>query len=74
MVDSTNEIFLNVAVEVIKIQAKQQALIEVMLDKGLISAEEFDDKANSIFQSIKYEKVKELLELTSEEAVKFNIK
>lgn len=67
MIKSTDEVLVHAAIATVQLRATQKAIIEVLIKSGHTTAEEFKLSADTIFESIKEEELKHLLELTDDE-------
>jgi hypothetical protein len=68
MTKITNEdVIVQAGLETIKNRARVNALAELLVEKGIITMDEYQNKINKIFLEKKEEYARELLELTEEE-------
>jgi hypothetical protein len=67
MIQDTNDLLINLGIRVVKAEAREKALIKLLLDKNLFTTEELNKAVNETFEVIKKDSLKDLLNLTEEE-------
>jgi polyhydroxyalkanoate synthesis regulator phasin len=65
--DEKDQLLVNLALRVVRERAKVKALSEILVEKGVISKQEYAEKVNDIFNANKKEYARELLGMTKEE-------